>query len=87
MRKHYETIFKHFFCTYLFRTRCDQNITQEEMAEQLAMSTRSYVDLDHGKTGCSGLTLALFLVYVCRSPTAFLEDLRNAFDSDKNKAA
>ena len=87
MRKYYEAIFKRFFCTSLFRTRCDQNITQEEMAERLSMSTRSYVDLDHGKTGCSGLTLALFLVYVCNEPLLFLEDLRNAFDHDENKVA
>ena len=87
MRKHYETIFKRFFCTTLFRIRCDQNITQEEMADRLAMSTRSYIDLDHGKTGCSGLTLALFLVYVCTEPLDFLANLRTAFDNNENKAA
>lgn len=87
MRKQYTKIFKVFFHEKLFRRREDMGITQEEMAHRLAMASRTYVDLDHGKTGCSALTLALFLIYICTDPLAFLEELRNAFENSDNKAA
>ena len=87
MRKHYTKVLKTFFHEKLFHRRVTLGISQEEMADQLAMASRTYVDLDHGKTCCSGLTLALFLVYVCDDPLGFLEELRNAFEDGKNKAA
>lgn len=87
MRKHYTKVLKTFFHEKLFLRREMLGISQEEMADRLAMASRTYVDLDHGKTCCSGLTLALFLVYVCDDPLGFLEELRNAFEDGKNKAA
>ena len=56
MRKHYTKVLKSFFHQKLFRSRVDLGMTQEEMAYKLSMSSRTYVDLDHGKTGCSALT-------------------------------
>ena len=52
----------------------------------MGMSTRSYVDLEHGKTACSAVTLALFLVFVCDDPVKFLEELRYAFESVRAKS-
>lgn len=80
MRKQYEEVLKSFFHKKLFHRRDELGISQEEMAHRLAMSCRSYVDLDHGKSSCSGLTLALFLIYVCEDPISFLEGLRYAFE-------
>lgn len=87
MRRHYTKVLKSFFHQELFRSRMDLGITQEEMADKLSMSSRTYVDLDHGKTGCSALTLALFLIYICTDPLEFLEELRDAFEREDNKAA
>ena len=87
MRKRYTQILKTFFHQKLFRTRVDLGISQEEMAHRLSMASRTYVDLDHGKTCCSGLTLALFLIYVCCDPLKFLEELRDALEANDNKAA
>lgn len=87
MRSHYTSVFKAFFHEKLFRRRVELDITQEEMADRLVKVGRTYVDLDHGKTGCSALTLALFLIYICADPLAFLEELRNAFENGSNKAA
>lgn len=53
MRSHYTSIFKAFFHEKLFRRRVERDITQEEMADRLVKAGRTYVDLDHGKTGCS----------------------------------
>jgi len=44
------------------------------------MDERSYIDLDHEKTCCSAITLALFLVYICADVDAFLKELRCAFE-------
>ena len=87
MRKHYTKVLKSFFHQQLFRSRVDLGITQEEMAYKLSMSSRTYVDLDHGKTGCSALTLALFLIYICDDPLDFLEELRDAFERENDQAA
>lgn len=87
MRKHYESVFRQFFHRKLFQSRVQLEMTQEQMADRLAMASRSYIDLDHGKTGCSALTLVLYLIYICTEPIVFLEELRNAFETDDSWAA
>lgn len=65
MRKHYTRILKAFFARKLFQTRMENlKITQEDMASHLSMSCRSYVDLEHGNTSCSAVTLARFPLYL-----------------------
>lgn len=87
MRKQYTQVLKVFFHQKLFRSRVDMGITQEEMAYRLSMASRTYIDLDHGKTCCSALTLALFLIYISTDPIAFLYELREAFENESNQAA
>ena len=87
MRKAYRTILKTCFRQHLVCTRTEQGLTQSEMAERLAMDDRSYIDLDHGKSCCSAITLALFLVYVCNDVEAFVGELRHAFEDGLNRAA
>lgn len=81
MRKHFKQVLKAFFYRKLFLARVDLGITQEEMASLLHMATRSYVDLEHGENSCSAATVLLFLMYVCKDPVKFLEELRHAFES------
>lgn len=87
MRKAYRTILKTYFHQHLVYTRTEQGLTQSEMAERLAMDDRSYIDLDHGKSCCSAITLALFLVYVCNDVETFIGELRHAFEDELNRAA
>lgn len=87
MRKTFHAILKRCFHSNLVRTRTALVITQSEMAERLFMDDRSYIDLDHGKTCCSAVTLALFLIYVCEDPYGFLEELRHAFETEAGQAA
>ncbi len=86
MRQRYTVILKQQFHTHLLRTRNTLGITQEEMAFRLAMASRTYIELDHGKSCCSALTFALFLVYICPDPYAFLAELRIAWEKDKEVA-
>lgn len=87
MRKPYTKALKTIFHQKLIQSRMNLEITQEEMAHRLVMGSRAYVDLDHGKTGCSALTLVLFLIYICTDPLAFLEELRNDFEANISGAA
>ena len=82
MRKHYSRILKDFFYESLIHTRYDLGITQEEMAFRSSMACRTYIDLDHGQNGCSAVTLALYLVYICQNPAQFIDGLRDAYDED-----
>lgn len=87
MRKAYHALLKHHFHSTLVRTRADLGLTQSEMAERLAMDDRSFIDLDHGKTCCSAITLVLFLIYVCEDVDGFLEELQHAFEASTHQVA
>ena len=87
MRKIHRSILKDYFHHQLVQRRSALHLTQSEMAEQLFMDDRSYIDLDHGKTCCNATTLAIYLVYICDDVCKFVEDLRHAFEVGKNSAA
>lgn len=77
MRQTIKNILKKEFHAYLVRFRNEQSLTQAEMARILEMDERSFVDLDHGKSCCSALTLALYLSYCCEDPVQFLDDFKS----------
>ena len=81
MRKLYRNTLKNYFYNCLMRTRAASGLTQAQMAEKLAMDDRSYIKLDHGKTCCSAVTLALYIAYACEEPAQFAKDLRSAFEA------
>ena len=87
MRKVYHMRLKELFHRALVETREYREMSQAQMAEKLAMDERSYIDLDHGKTCCSAVTLALFLIYVCDDASKFLAELKNALEATRTKAA
>lgn len=57
----YKLILRVLFQEELREYRKSCGITQEEMAERLHISTRSYIDLEHGKYGVSAVALLFFL--------------------------
>ena len=61
---------KFYFKKELKNTRSKLNATQEEMAEQLKISSRAYSDLENGKYFCSAYVLINFV---------------NRFDVDKEE--
>ena len=87
MRKQYIGILKLFFCRKVRSTRAELEISQEEMAAQLQMATRTFIDLEQGKSCCSSLTLVLYLIYICNDPLAFLNELRLALEVGAIQAA
>lgn len=87
MRNTYRRVLKNCFNNVLVRTRTEQALTQSQMAERLAMDERSYIDLDHGKSCCSAVTLALFLIYCCCDPLGFLGEFKDAIETEIESAA
>lgn len=81
MRKQCEQILKNLFYEKLIYTRHKLGYTQEDMAEILKMDVRSYVELDHGCSKCSALTLCLFLIYCYDEPYIFLNELKTSIES------
>ena len=80
MRNTYRILIGKYFCQTVFTYRMQQDMTQVEMAERLCMDERSYIDLEHGKNGCSVVTLMLFLMYECSAVDDFLRELRDIFE-------
>ena len=76
----YRILIGKYFCQTVFTYRIQQDMTQVEMAERLCMDERSYIDLEHGKNGCSVVTLMLFLMYECSAVDDFLRELRDIFE-------
>lgn len=87
MRNIYRNALKRWFRAELMRYRGVARTTQSEMSERLAMDERSYIDLEHGKTCCSAVTLALYLAFCCEDPARPLEELRRAFGQDMDGVA
>ena len=87
MSKPYVGILKVFFYRKGRTTRAVLAINREEMASRLLMAARTYIDLEQAKNCCSALTLALYLIYVCNDPLAFLNELRKALEADAIQAA
>ena len=79
MRKTYQRLIREYFCRTIFEYRMQADLTQLQMAERLCMDERSYIDLEHGKNGCSVVTLVLYLIFECPDSDAFLLDLERLY--------
>ena len=87
MRKYYIKILKDYFYQNIIQTRSELKLTQEQMAETLAMDVRSFSKLNHGTNSCSALTLSLYLIYYCEDVPKFLSELKAEFESEDNYIA
>ena len=81
MRHFSKVAFKKYFDDRLMETRTSLDLTQHQTATILQMAPRSFIEMEHGNNSCSGLTLALYLIYLCENPLAFLSDLRSILDA------
>lgn len=77
MRKKYKDEMKNYLRGKLLETREKMGLTQEEMADLLEMSTRSYSDIERGKTTFGMLSFNLFAV---RCDVDLMEMLNDIWD-------
>ena len=60
--KQYKTLAKEFLAGHTVALRKLRNLTQDEMAEQLHITSRAYGDLERGKYCFSAIALIFFLL-------------------------
>ena len=65
-RKNIKKALQDVFPVELKQYRKRQNLSQEAMARTLMLSVRSYIDLEHGLTMPSALTLALYMMLLSK---------------------
>lgn len=79
MRKGYHAALKEVFHAHLLQARKSKKKTQFAMGLLLEMDERSYRDLEWQVSGCSAVTLVLFLLRCCEDPKGFLDEVQVAF--------
>lgn len=57
-------------------TRKENSLTQEKMAENLAVERRTYCNVETGLNMCGTLSFILFLLYECKDVDKFLEGMK-----------
>lgn len=77
-----------------YMTRCltdarkQSHLTQARFSEKLMMDTRSYANLEHGKSLCCTLTFINYLVFLCKDVDALIQDLRKiiiaSYENDRS---
>lgn len=75
--KQYQTFAREFLSEYTGTLRKRRKLTQEEMEEQLHITTRAYGDLERGKYCFSALALLFLLLILSEEEVkGFLEKFR-----------
>lgn len=89
MRKYYKRLLQDFLAEHIRRFRAEHSYTQEQMAERLRISPRSYIDLEHKRYGCSALTALFFLLMLDNEARMHLfNDFRELIEeADRHEAA
>lgn len=89
MRKYDKHLLQNFLAEHIRQFRAEHNYTQEQMAERLRISPRSYIDLEHKRYGCSGPTAFFFLLLLDNEARVQLfNDFRKLIDeADQHEAA
>lgn len=65
MKTENQNIFKEFLRKEIIRNAKEQNLTDEQVAEMLDISVRSYYYIKSGKNNCSSTTLFMYLIRIC----------------------
>jgi len=77
MAKHiYQDKLKPFVQDKILQSAEQMHLNQEEIAELLAIDSRSYAYIKAGDTMCSASTLVMYLAKICPDPMGFLEQAR-----------
>lgn len=80
MKKQYETLLKDYLKGQFLKTRGELKMTQEQMAEGLAIETRSYCNDETGVNLCNTVSFTLYLIYYCSDSQKLLDEIKDMFD-------
>ncbi len=85
MRNKYTEALKKYLSQALKEERKNSNMTQLEMAGRLEMDVRSYVELEHGNSVFSGVTLTLFLLRTGVDSGKVLKEIEKIYKEEDAK--
>ena len=86
--KQYRVLARNFLAEYTNALRKRRNLTQDEMAERLRITSRAYGDLERGKYGFSAVALLFLLLMLSDEETKdFLKEFRKRVDELEHKEA
>ncbi len=85
MDKIYEEIIKAYLAKQIKKTRLQKGLTQEQMAERLDISPRSYSKIEHGQSICKVQTLFHFLS-LYKSPEKLMKDILRLIEETVDNA-
>ena len=75
--RQYKLLLQGFLMNQILFYRSENQLTQEQMAELLHISPRSYFDIEHGKYCCSAITLIFFMLILSKADVLdFLDEFR-----------
>lgn len=88
MKRTCKSAIRSYMTRRLTDARKQSHLTQTRFSEKLMMDTRSYADLEHGKSLCCTLTFIIYLCFFCENVDALIQDLRaiirNSYEDDRS---
>ena len=86
--KQYRALARNFLAEYVSALRKRRNLTQDEMAERLRITSRAYGDLERGKYCFSAVALLFLLLMLSEDEaTDCLREFRKRVDELEHKQA
>lgn len=81
MNQNQTIVLKKYLTKKIKEVRKSLGLTQEEMAEKMDISTRSYVDIEHGISLCKTVTLFQFLSFCDLELNQMQKEIKQLLDS------
>ena len=86
--KQYKTLTRDFLAEHVTTLRKCRNLTQDQMAERLRITSRAYGDLELGKYCFSAVALRFLLLMLSEDEVkGFLKEFRKRVDEPEHKEA
>ncbi|MCI8633147.1 MAG: helix-turn-helix domain-containing protein [Lachnospiraceae bacterium] len=80
IRDLYVSLLKQYLSEEIKMTRKERSLTQEAMAEKLAIERRTYCNIEKGENMCGTVSFILFLAYECDDSIKFLKNVRELLE-------
>lgn len=87
MRNAIQKELKNYLAKRMKQARKEKNLSQLKMAELLQMDTRSYSDIENGKSLCGTVTFICFLLFVADSIDKEFSGIAVVIEKVKDNAA
>lgn len=81
MKKQYENLLKAYLRAQFLKRRGELGLTQAQIAEIMAVETRTYCNNEKGSSLCNTVSFILFLMYCCPDSQEMLNEIKDMFEN------